>query len=198
LVVVLESHGVLLLTEGRIELLEEGCTEVEFANVLGSGGVFEEQFVGSISSLGDVLSGIEGNIGSGISTSLKGEGDWAVFSVSWEFVSFTNVAEGIGEIGIGLEAREILGGHEIVESDLCWVLNWCNIRNVDELRSGVEISNETLRSLKNATSLGLDVSDGNSPRSFVNSWDDSLVGTLGKVLVETTNVELTNGVMNVD
>ena len=81
-------------------------------------GELEEQFVGSVSTLGDVLSGIESNIRSGISTSLKGEGDWAVFSVSWEFVSFTNVAEGIGEIGIGLEAREILGGHEIVESGL--------------------------------------------------------------------------------
>jgi len=36
LVVVLKSNGVLLLTEGRIEFLEEGCTEVDFANVLGS------------------------------------------------------------------------------------------------------------------------------------------------------------------
>ena len=83
-------------------------------------------------------------------------------------------------------------------NSLLSVLSWCNVRNVDELRSGVEISNETLRTLKNASSLGLDVSDSNSPRSFVNSWDDSLVGTLGKVLVKTTNVELTNGVVNVD
>lgn len=75
----------------------------------------------------------------------------------------------------------------------CW-----NVRNVDELGSGVEISNETLSSLKNTTCLGLDVRDSNSPRSFVISWNDNLIGTLGKVLVKTTNVDLANGIMDID
>ena len=40
LVVVLKGHGVLLLTESRIELLEECCTEVNLANVLRSADGF--------------------------------------------------------------------------------------------------------------------------------------------------------------
>lgn len=199
MVVVLKGHGVLLFIEGRIELLEESCTEVNLANVLRSIGELEEQFVGSVSTLGDVLSGIESNIRSGISTSLKGEGDWAVFRESWEFVSFTNVAEDIGNIGFGLETRESCGGHEIVESrnGLLSVLSRCNVGNVNEFGSGVEISNETLRSLENASSLGLDVRDGNSPGSLVNSWDDSLVCSLGEVLVDTSNVELSDSIVDI-
>lgn len=42
LVVILKSYGVFLFTEGRIELLEESCTEVDFTNVLGSAGKLEE------------------------------------------------------------------------------------------------------------------------------------------------------------
>ena len=77
------------------------------------------------------------------------------------------------------------------------VLSRCNVRNVDEFGSGVEISNETLRSLESASSLGLNVRDSNSPGSLVNSWDDSLVCSLGEVLVETSNVELSNGVVDI-
>lgn len=94
----------------------------------------------------------------------------------------------------------MLGGHEIVEGGGLSSSNTINVGDVDVLGGQVKVSSEGLRvTLELRFSLNLKTSNGNSPGVGVSGRNNLFSGLgLDEVFSVSTNVELSNSVVNVD
>lgn len=169
---------------------------------MGSSGKSEQQFVRAIFQNIDVIGGGKSNNDVSLSLASEAERDGLVSIITGELASRANVTVLVGNIASGVEARELVGGHEIVEGgdNSTDGVDGFDVGDVDVLGGQIEVSGEGLGvRLELRNSLNLDTGEGDGPNVGVVGGDGQSGSTgLDEVFFETTNVELSNSFVDVD
>lgn len=169
---------------------------------MGSSGKSEQQFVRAIFQNIDVIGGGKSNNDVSLSLASEAERDGLVSIITGELASRANVTVLVGNIASGVEARELVGGHEVVEGgdNSTDGVDGFDVGDVDVLGGQIEVSGEGLGvRLELRNSLDLDTGEGDGPNVGVVGGDGQSGSTgLDEVFFETTNVELSNSFVDVD